>query len=440
MLKIDKSAVYFLIAAAAFQCLCASGAPIREDEAYLYLKSVSASWTMLPFSGLGELITGFAAFTDESSFALRIPSIVFASLGAAFIFMQSQAVSGKFAAWISMVSFLIIPAVNYAFVSVTPAGALIFFASLSLFCWNKGFNEKNVKYYIAAAFSASLAFFTDISGAVFIIIPIIYSFFKRELLREKYFIFSVAACVLFAAILTALHFAGYFTLFNKYPAAFTPKNYLAVSFVLSVLPALYVLFIAVIKKSDTGDKFLFYKAAFFVSVIAAAILTIFTDIDIRCLAALMVPAAILFGCFFEIYGYKIFAGFIMAVTAAVSVYSNINDSSNIIPNYLKGKRIYEALKFPMEGSLYAGSALYAKDAGLASVLAFNMAVHPEACTVRYCSKSDGVFVSEEKNDTLTDFFENVTESGVYRLSDIKDGRLIFHFYNVSGLKKEKNDR
>lgn len=168
------------------------------------------------------------------------------------------------------------------------------------------------------------------------------------------------------------------------------------------------------------------------------VFSIVSNYDVRNLGALLIPAVVLAGYYYEIYGYKITIGIITAVLVLVSVYTNINSKSLLTPRYMDNTRIYESSRISMQSILGSyGNCIFSHDPELSSILSYNTFTYPEACTVDVCDSSSGVYVSKEKADGLEKYFEEVHEANIYRFMSIKDGEFKFYFYQVNGLKKNK---
>ena len=160
---------------------------------------------------------------------------------------------------------------------------------------------------------------------------------------------------------------------------------------------------------------LFTACAIF--AVGGIIFSIVSNYDVRNLGALLIPAVVLSGYYYEMYGYKITIGVITAVLVLVSAYTNINSNSLLTPRYMDNTRVY--------------------DPELSSILSYNTFTYPEACTIEECDSTSGVFVSKEKEDNLDKYFSEVNEVNIYRFMSIKDGEFKLYFYQVNGLKKNQ---
>ncbi len=127
---------------------------------------------------------------------------------------------------------------------------------------------------------------------------------------------------------------------------------------------------------------------------------------------------------------------IIIVTVVTSAYTSVVSDSKLTPKNMAYTKIYELNRFGMQELVTLGDKLYSSDAGFSSLLAYNILVRPEACTIEYCSGGSGVFVSTHKEDDLSAQFENVKEMKIYRLFSRQNGSIQLYLYSVSGVKKE----
>lgn len=439
MTKTNRMAGFFIILAAIYYCWNAYVLPVRGDEAYLYLKSIGLSWTTLAPTGLIEYILKGMDFFGSSSLQLRLPSIIFISFSALIIYELTLKISDTYGAWFSMILFFVSPSITYSYMSMTPNALLIFcFASYIYAFYMITAGNKSIRYYIWLAVSIICAISVDFSGILLLINHIVYSFIKKDILSDKIYLIVTALSAISLVIFLLCNYYGIFDLFYKYPVE--PRNqfiYRLILFVIIYLPIMFIVF-ATIRNKKIDDKVLPLFTACMIFAIGGIIFSLVSDYDVRNLGALLIPAVVLSGYYYEIYGYKITIGIITTVLVLVSVYTNISSKSLLTPRYMDNTRVYESIRISMQSILGSyGNCIFSYDPELSSILSYNTFTYPEACTVEECDSVSGVFVSKEKEDNLDKYFEEVHEANIYRFMSIKDGEFKFYFYQVNGLKKNQ---
>lgn len=439
MTKTDRMAFFFIILAAIYYCWNAYILPVRGDEAYLYLKSIGLSWTTLAPTGLVEYILKGMDFFGSSALQLRLPSIIFISFSALIIYELTLKLSDNYGAWFSMILFFVSPPTTYSYMSMTPNALLIFCFALYIYAFYMiAADYKSVKYYIWLAVSIIFAISVDFSGILLLLNHIVYSFIKKDMLADKMYLFvtvlSAAALLIFALS----HYYGVFDLFYKYPVASERQFvYRFLLFVIIYLPVIFVVFSAV-RNKQIDDKVFPLFTACIIFAAGGIIFSLVSDYDVRNLGALLIPAIVLSGYYYEIYGYKVTIGVITAVLVLVSAYTNINSKSLITPRYIENTRVYESIRISMQSILgNYDNCIFSYDPELSSILSYNTFTYPEACTIEECNSTSGVFVSKEKEDNLVKYFSEVHEANIYRFMSIKDGEFKLYFYQVNGLKKNQ---
>ena len=439
MTKTNRMAGFFIILAAIYYCWNAYVLPVRGDEAYLYLKSIGLSWTTLAPTGLIEYILKGMDFFGSSALQLRLPSIIFISFSALIVYELTLKISDTYGAWFSMVLFFVSPSITYSYMSMTPNALLIFcFASYIYAFYMTASGDKSVKYYIWLTVSIIFAISVDFSGILLLLNHIVYSFIKKDILSDKKYLLVTALSAAALLILALCHYYGAFDLFYKYPVE--PRNqfiYRILLFIIIYLPVIFIIF-ATIRNKKIDDKVLPLLTACIIFAAGGIVFSIVSNYDVRNLGALLIPAVVLAGYYYEIYGYKITIGVITAVLVLVSVYTNISSKSLLTPKYMDNTRVYESIRISMQSILGSyGNCIFSHDPELSSILSYNTFTYPEACTVDVCDSTSGVYVSKEKADDLDKYFEEVHEANIYRFMSIKDGEFKFYFYQVSGLKKNQ---
>lgn len=439
MTKTNRMAGFFIILAAIYYCWNAYVLPVRGDEAYLYLKSIGLSWTTLAPTGLIEYILKGMDFFGSSALQLRLPSIIFISFSALIVYELTLKISDTYGAWFSMVLFFVSPSITYSYMSMTPNALLIFcFASYIYAFYMTASGDKSVKYYIWLTVSIIFAISVDFSGILLLLNHIIYSFIKKDILSDKKYLLVTALSAAALLILALCHYYGTFDLFYKYPVE--PRNqfiYRILLFIIIYLPVIFIIF-ATIRNKKIDDKVLPLLTACIIFAAGGIVFSIVSNYDVRNLGALLIPAVVLAGYYYEIYGYKITIGVITAVLVLVSVYTNISSKSLLTPKYMDNTRVYESIRISMQSILGSyGNCIFSHDPELSSILSYNTFTYPEACTVDVCDSTSGVYVSKEKADDLDKYFEEVHEANIYRFMSIKDGEFKFYFYQVNGLKKNQ---
>lgn len=439
MTKTNRMAGFFIILAAIYYCWNAYVLPVRGDEAYLYLKSIGLSWTTLAPTGLIEYILKGMDFFGSSALQLRLPSIIFISFSALIVYELTLKISDTYGAWFSMILFFVSPSITYSYISMTPNALLIFcFASYIYAFYMIASGDKSIQYYIWLAVSIIFAISVDFSGILLLLTHIIYSFIKKDTLSDKKYLLVTALSVAALLIFALCHYYGAFDLFYKYPVE--PRSSFAYRFLLFViiyLPVIFIIF-ATIRNKKIDDKVLPLLTACIIFAAGGIVFSIVSNYDVRNLGALLIPAVVLAGYYYEVYGYKITIGVITAVLVLVSVYTNISSKSLLTPRYMDNTRVYESIRISMQSILGSyGNSIFSHDPELSSILSYNTFTYPEACTIEECDSTSGVFVSKEKEDNLDKYFSEVNEVNIYRFMSIKDGEFKLYFYQVNGLKKNQ---
>lgn len=439
MTKTNRMAGFFIILAAIYYCWNAYVLPVRGDEAYLYLKSIGLSWTTLAPTGLIEYILKGMDFFGSSVLQLRLPSIIFISFSALIVYELTLKISDTYSAWFSMILFFVSPSITYSYMSMTPNALLIFcFASYVFSFYMTASGAKSIKYYIWLAVSIIFAISVDFSGILLLLNQIVYSFIKKDTLSDKKYLLVTALSAAALLIFVLCHYYGAFDLFYKYPVE--PRNqflYRFLFFIIIYLPVIFIIFATIRNKKIDNKVFPLFTACIIFAA-GGIVFSIVSNYDVRNLGALLIPAVVLAGYYYEIYGYKITIGIITAVLVLVSVYTNISSKSLLTPSYMDNTRIYESIRMSMQSILGSyGNCIFSHDPELSSILSYNTFTYPEACTVDICESTSGVYVSKEKADGLEKYFEEVHEANIYRFMSIKDGEFKFYFYQVNGLKKNQ---
>lgn len=441
MVKTDRIAGFFIILAGLYYSWNAYVIPVRADEAFLFLKSTGYSWhTIAPASIMEFIIKGFTLL-DSTSLNLRMPSIIFVSLSALLIFQHTFFLAGRNGAWFSMILFFVMPSVTYSYVSASSPSLFIFTAALYIYSMYMVQDEKDahIKYYIWASIAQFLLISTHYTGILFIILPFIYLFFNKELIKNKKYMITAILGVCYTVILFLLHFLNVFEFFYKYPIYVTEKNLFKYLLLFIVyMPFFYIIFIAVKdRKIDDKVKFLFVSSVFL--CVFSILFNLNPVHDIRFTAAFMVPAVILAGYFYEMYGYKILLAFITTIFVLVSAYTNISKTSELTPKYMENTRLYESIRLSIQDLVSYGDSIYSFYAGLSSVLVYNSFPFLEACTLDECKGNAGVFISTKKEENLDKYFHEVKEVNIYRAMSLERKEITkLYFYTVNGLKIEHN--
>ena len=439
MAKTDRMAGFFIILAAIYYCWNAYVLPVRGDEAYIYLKSLGLSWTTLAPTGLIEYILKGMDFLGSSALQLRLPSIIFISFSALIVYEFALKISDTYGAWFSMILFFVSPSITYSYMSMTPNALFIFcFASYicSFYMITAG-EDKSLKYYIWLAVSLICAISVDFSGILLLLNQLVYMIVKKDMVLDKKYL-SVTVISFISLIIFALcHYYGIFDLFYKYPVEPGDKYlYRVLLFVIIYLPIIFVIAVSILNKKVEYTILPLYIACI-VFAAGGIVFSIIFNYDVRNLGALLIPAVILSGYYYEIYGYKITIGIITAVLVLVSVYTNISSKSLLTPRYMENTRVYESIRISMQNILGGYSnCIFSHDPELSSILSYNTYTYPEACTLKECDSISGVFVSKEKEKDLDKYFSEVKEANIYRFMSKKDGEVQFYFYQVNGLKNK----
>lgn len=439
MSKTNRMAGFFIILAAIYYCWNAYVIPVRGDEAYIYLKSIGLSWTTLAPTGLIEYILKGMDFFGSSALQLRLPSIIFISFSALIIYELTLKISDTYGAWFSLILFFVSPSITYSYMSMTPNALLIFCFTAYIYAFYMiTSGDKSLKYYIWLAVAVICAISVHFSGILLLLTHIAYSFIKKDTLSDKKYLFVTILSTAALLILALCHYYGIFDLFYKYPIE--PRGqfiYRFILFTIIYLPAMFIIFAAVRNKKIDDEIFPLFTACIIFAT-GGIIFSIVSDYDVRNLGAVLVPAVILSGYYYEVYGYKRTIGIITAVLVLVSVYTNISSKSLLTPKYMDNTRIYESIRISMQSILGSyGNCIFSHDPELSSILSYNTFTYPEACTLDECSSVSGVFVSKEKEEDLTKYFAEVHEANIYRFMSVKDGAFKLYFYQVNGLKKNQ---
>lgn len=437
MTNTNRIAGFFIVLAAIYYCWNAYVLPVRGDEAYLYLKSTGLSWATFAPTGLIEYILKGMDFLGTSSLQLRLPSILFISFSALIIYQFSLKISDTYGAWFSMILFFVSPSITYSYMSMTPNALLIFCFALYVYAFYMitASGDKAVKYYIWLALSIICGISVDFSGILLLVHQFVYPMVKKDVMADKKYLFVTILSTIALLVFAVFHYYGLFDLFYKYPIE--PRSqiiYRIILFIIIYLPFTFILF-TVIKNKKVDAAVLPLFTACMVFAAGGIIFSIVTDYDVRNLGAVLIPAVILSGYYYEVYGYKITICVITAVLVLVSVYTNISSKSLLTPKYMDNTRVYESIRMSMQSILGSfGNCIFSHDPKLSSILSYNSLTYPEACTVKTCESLSGVFVSREKAEDLDKYFSEVNEANIYRFRSVKDGEVQLYFYQVNGLK------
>lgn len=441
MASTRRIAAFFIVLAAIYYCWNSYVLPVRGDEAYIYLKSIGLSWTTLANTGLIEYILKGMDYFGSSSLQLRLPSIIFISLSAVIIYQLTLKISDIYGAWFSLVLFFVSPSVTYANMSMTPNALFIFCTSLYIYAFYMTVLEKDtsLKYYIMLALSMICAVSVDFSGIMLLINHIVYGFIKKDSFKSSSYAAVTIITIISVIVLGMMHYFGVFDLFYKYPVHSSNQLLYKILLIMFIyLPVLFVFYTAV-KHKIKDNIVLPLLTACIIFGISGIISSIVTEYDVRYFGAVIIPALILSGYFYEIYGYKIVIGAITAVLVLVSVYTNINSKSPLTPSYMENTRVYESLRLSLQDLIVPGDCIFTDEPELSSILSYNTILYPEACTLDECAGSYGIFVSKTQEAGLEKYFSEVKESSIYRLRSIRDGDVQLYFYKVSGLKQNKEN-
>lgn len=440
MAKTDRIAGFFIILAGLYYSWNAFVLPVRADEAFLFLKSTGASWQSIAPAALMEYIIKGFVYLDNTSLNMRMPSIIFVSLSALLVFQHTFYTAGRNGAWFSMILFFVTPAVTYSYMSAVSSSFFMFAAALYIYSIYMAQNEENahIKYYIWAGISQFIIISTHYSGILFIILPFIYLFFRKDLIKDKRYMITAFLGFVWLVVFLLLHFANLYEFFYKYPISVTDKHiYIYLMLIIAYLPFFYILFIFIKqRKIDDKVKFLLVSSIFLCTF--SIIFNLNPNHDIRYSAAFIVPAVILAGYYYELYGYKVILGVITIISVLTSAYTNISKTSELTPRYMENTRLYESIRLSMQDLVSFGDSVFAYDAGLSSVLVYNSFSFIEACTLDECTGNSGVFISKDKEKDLEKYFQAVKEVNIYRamVADKKEVTKLY-FYSVDGLKQEQ---
>lgn len=304
MTKTNRMAGFFIILAAIYYCWNAYVLPVRGDEAYLYLKSIGLSWTTLAPTGLIEYILKGMDFFGSSVLQLRLPSIIFISFSALIVYELTLKISDTYSAWFSMILFFVSPSITYSYMSMTPNALLIFcFASYVFSFYMTASGDKSIKYYIWLAVSIIFAISVDFSGILLLLNQIVYSFIKKDTLSDKKYLLVTALSAAALLIFVLCHYYGAFDLFYKYPVE--PRNqflYRFLFFIIIYLPVIFIIFATIRNKKIDNKVFPLFTACIIFAA-GGIVFSIVSNYDVRNLGALLIPAVVLAGYYYEIYGY-----------------------------------------------------------------------------------------------------------------------------------------
>ena len=392
MASTRRIAAFFIVLAAIYYSWNSYVLPVRGDEAYIYLKSIGLSWTTLAHTGLIEYILKGMDYFGSSSLQLRLPSIIFISLSAVIIYQLTLKISDIYGAWFSLVLFFVSPSVTYANMSMTPNALFIFCTSLYIYAFYMTVLEKDasLKYHIMLALSMICAVSIDFSGIMLLINHIVYGFIKKDLYQRSSYTAVTFITLISVVVLGMMHYFGVFDLFYKYPVH--PSNQLLYKIILIILiylPVLFVIFTA-FRHKIKDNVVLPLLTASIIFGISGIVSSIVSEYDVRYFGAVIIPALILSGYFYEIYGYKIIIGAITAVLVLVSAYTNINSKSRLTPSYMENTRVHESVRLSLQDLIVPGDCIFTDEPELSSILSYNAVLYPEACTLDECVGSYGI--------------------------------------------------
>lgn len=439
MSKANRMAVFFIILAAIYYCWNGYVIPVRGDEAYIYLKSVGLSWTTLAPTGLVEYILKGMDFFGSSALQLRLPSIIFISFSALIIYELTLKISDTYGAWFSLILFFVSPSVTYSYMSMTPNALLIFCTALYIYTFYMiTSGDKSVKYYIWLAISIICAVSIHFSGILLLLTHIVYSLIKKDKLSDKNYTFVTVISIVSLIILVLCDYYGVFDLFYKYPV--NTENqliYRVLLFLIIYMPVIFIISVSIRDRKIDNTVLLLFTACIIFAA-GGIIFSLISNYDVRNLGALLIPAVVLTGYYYEMYGYKRTSGIILAVLVLVSAYTNINSNSMLTPKYMNNTRVYESIHMSMQDILGSNDdCIFSYEKELSSILSYNTYTYPEACTIEECDSISGVFVSKKQEDNLDKYFSKVSEANIYRFMSVKDGEFKLYFYQVEGLKNHK---
>lgn len=443
MAKTDRMAGFFIILAGLYYSWNAYVLPVRADEAFLFLKSSGISWQSIAPASIMEYIIKAFALLDNTSLNMRMPSIIFISLSALLVFQHTFSIAGRNGAWFSMILFFVAPAVTYSYMSAVSSSFFIFASALYIYSIYMVQDSSNVhiKYYIWAGIAQFILISTHYSGILFIILPFVYLFFRKDLIKDRRYMITAFLGLLWFVVFLILHFANLFEFFYKYPINVTEKHlYIYLMLIIAYLPFLYVVFVYIrLRKLDEKVKFLFVSSIFL--CIFSILFNLNPEHDIRYSAAFIVPSVILAGYYYETYGYKILLGVVTVILVVTSAYTNISKTSELTPKYMENTRLYESIRLSMQDLVSFGDSVYSYNAGLSSILVYNSFSFVEACTLDECLGNSGVFISTNKEEHLDKYFHEVKEVNIYRamVPDKKEVAKLY-FYSVNGLKTEETKK
>ena len=459
MLKANKTAVYFIMAFASFQCWLASVLPFRGDEAYFFLKSVNLAWFDRPHPGISALLLNWVSKIGDNHFILRLPSVLAMSFATVFVYKSALLLGGCIGGWTGLLLFILTPAVAQGYITATPAPYLILFSAVTFFFWIKAFQTDKINYFIGAGAASGLAVFTHSYGYFLICMPILYTLiFNKKILFEKNFIMSLIFFSVCPTTLFAGKFLGYPIVPGEIPFIFTehPMFLLGLS-ILSVPIIIYVLE-GTINSRFKIRELNFLNISFLFGIFFIILLNLVSNFDFRYAPAFLMPVFILTGAFFARKDNKMFLGTILIISVFLTTYLNIGQKENLpMPTGIKASAVYQAIDAPLSKILTNSGAIFALTSEKASLYAFNTKIkiidqnqgtitqiinfmiggksapekikHPEACLPKECSQRYGAFISENE-DNGTKYFTNSDYYGIFRLTTPKDGTKSFKVYTV----------
>lgn len=445
MAKLDRIAGCFIVITALYYCWNAYAVPVRGDEAYLYLKSVGLSWNSLAPTGLIEFVIKGMDFFGSSSLQLRLPSILFISFSSFIIYQVTLKIADIYVAWFNVVLFSIFPAITYSYISMTPNAMFIFCVALYVYFFYKIAVEKDRRpqHHILLTLSIIMAISIDFSGILLLLNNIIYSLIKKEVFDDRYYILIIIISFIALIIFITFDYINMFDLFYKYPVNPTNKAiFKIIFFIILYLPIFFVVF-SFFKNREFDDKLLPFVIMNIIFATGCIIFSLIYNYDIRFIGAWIIPAIILSGYIYGVYGYRKYAYKVAIVVIAfilmlTSVYTNVYNKSSLTPSYMSSTRIFETSKMSMQIIIDYGDSIFSHTPELASIISYNTLLLPEACTLEVCENSSGVFISDKKEEELDKYFQNVQDANIYKLISAKEGIMQFYIYKVYNLKSKIN--
>lgn len=441
MVKVERLALIFIMGIAVFQMWNAYVFSVRSDEAYLFLKSSGLSWTQLSYAGFGETVLSLVSIFQDRSIVLRLPSIIFVTISAILIYKTAYSLGGRYSAWLSTALFIFIPAVNYSYTSMTPNSLLILFTAVSVYSMQRALNDGEDKFFSTAFIAAIAAFLTDFTGIVLIAAPLFFVLISKEKAKNRMFLLWHIISLLAVPAVFIADYLGYFSAVNKYPVLLSEnvmENY--VPYIIAAVPFLIVLFGIIFFKNELKENVEYVKVLYILSFISLILFILFFDFDVRNAGALSIPVVILFGLMFSKESRLLYGFIVILLLGCISIFSNVNSRTVLTPESMKSTKIYESMR-NIEDLILPNGAIYSETPLLSSLMVYNAAYKPEACTPYSCTRDEGIYVGKTKNENLSNLFYDIKETGTYRMISAKSKPLQFYFYRVSGLKaadKEKN--